>query len=542
MPGISRVTNQRKLLEIQRKCQDMCERKRDSGFPGLQSVWMNFENLVLLKQTPHKVSWKADGTRYMMLIDGVNQVYFLDCDNCVFRVSNLRFPRRKFPEEHVFGTLVDGEMVIDRVDGKEILNYLIFDVVTFENQEIGKMSFDFRMVCIRKELVEPRRNNLVEKNSEPFGVKNKDFWDLSMSEKLLSDKFKKHVCDGLIYQPIQMPYSGGPNTNSVLKWNSIRTPITQKRLLDFIKNQPSKRLCSEDIIPLDSKRSVDVVSGEIALKQLTNNIKNSKVVKKKPNGTAFYRTYLEKCNLNLVVRPKIIRDKVRALKSKYAAAVAWKNRTGQGLKDAENIDEKGIKDHILKLCPHYDVLAEIYHKKANVHLPQGILDSGQEVIQVQLAEPSTSTNTIEVVETDSDEEDDNQQQHTHDEEEYENIPEKRKSDISFFADGNLKKKAAITGKNRNPIKELQEVIINAADRFSPSTNPCDTKRLDFEEKRLEWEIEKEKREFQLQQEKLNLEVKKLEFEREKLKHELDMQKIKQEHELELAKIKLATSN
>uniref|UniRef100_T1JP92 mRNA capping enzyme adenylation domain-containing protein n=1 Tax=Strigamia maritima TaxID=126957 RepID=T1JP92_STRMM len=48
-------------------------------------------------------------------IDGVNQVYYLDRDNCVFRVSN-QFPRRKFSEEHVFGTLVDGEMVIDRVD------------------------------------------------------------------------------------------------------------------------------------------------------------------------------------------------------------------------------------------------------------------------------------------------------------------------------------------------------------------------------------------------------------------------------------------
>uniref|UniRef100_T1IU30 Myb/SANT-like domain-containing protein n=1 Tax=Strigamia maritima TaxID=126957 RepID=T1IU30_STRMM len=167
----------------------------------------------------------------------------------------------------------------------------------------------------------------------------------------------------------------------------------------------------------------------------------------KPNGTAFYKTFLDRCGLNIVVRPKIIRDKVRALKSKYAAAVVWKNRTGQGLKDSGNIDEKGINDHILKLCPYYDILSEIYHEKANVHLPQGILDSGNGVIQ---AEPSTSTVTvevvevIEVVENGNDEEDDNLQ---HDEDEYEKTPQKQKSDISFFTDGNLKKKAAITGKN-----------------------------------------------------------------------------------------------
>lgn len=43
-----------------------------------------------------------------MLIDGENEVYFVDRDNCVFQVSNLRFPKRKKPKEHISDTLLDG--------------------------------------------------------------------------------------------------------------------------------------------------------------------------------------------------------------------------------------------------------------------------------------------------------------------------------------------------------------------------------------------------------------------------------------------------
>ncbi len=45
-----------------------------SGFPGAQPVSMDRENLRYLEEMPYKVSWKADGTRYMMLIDGKDQV------------------------------------------------------------------------------------------------------------------------------------------------------------------------------------------------------------------------------------------------------------------------------------------------------------------------------------------------------------------------------------------------------------------------------------------------------------------------------------
>ena len=82
---------------------------RQLGFPGSQPVSMDTTNMHNLSRMPYRVSWKADGTRYLMLILGVGEVYMVDRDNAVFRVSNLRIPSRRDPhQEHVKDTLVDG--------------------------------------------------------------------------------------------------------------------------------------------------------------------------------------------------------------------------------------------------------------------------------------------------------------------------------------------------------------------------------------------------------------------------------------------------
>ena len=59
------------------------------GFPGAQPVSMTRANMGFLREKPYKVSWKADGTRYMMLLDGEDEVYFIDRDNCVYQVRYL---------------------------------------------------------------------------------------------------------------------------------------------------------------------------------------------------------------------------------------------------------------------------------------------------------------------------------------------------------------------------------------------------------------------------------------------------------------------
>lgn len=46
--------------------------------------------------------------RYMMLIDGKNEVHMIDRDNSIFHVANLEFPFRKDMNSHLTNTLLDG--------------------------------------------------------------------------------------------------------------------------------------------------------------------------------------------------------------------------------------------------------------------------------------------------------------------------------------------------------------------------------------------------------------------------------------------------
>ena len=84
-----------RAVQVQRACE-----WSKGGFPGSQPVSMDRQNLALLAEKPYKVSWKADGTRYMMLIDGKDEVYFVDRDNCVYKGRNINTYR--FSEEFRF--------------------------------------------------------------------------------------------------------------------------------------------------------------------------------------------------------------------------------------------------------------------------------------------------------------------------------------------------------------------------------------------------------------------------------------------------------
>ncbi|ESO99998.1 hypothetical protein LOTGIDRAFT_213204 [Lottia gigantea] len=221
--GVNIVTSQPKLSQIQRKCQEMAGWKKN-GFPGSQPVSMDIQNLNFLRQKPYKVSWKADGTRYMTLIDGRGEVYMIDRDNAVFQVANLDFPKRKDLSAHIRDTFVDGEMILDMVDGKSVPRYLIYDILRFEGQEVGKTDFDRRLLCIQKEIIGPRhakiQQGMLDKNIESFSVRSKPFWDVTISQKLLEGKFSKevsHEVDGLIFQPASDPYKAG-RCDDVLKW------------------------------------------------------------------------------------------------------------------------------------------------------------------------------------------------------------------------------------------------------------------------------------------------------------------------------------
>ncbi|KAI4899635.1 hypothetical protein NFI96_014635 [Prochilodus magdalenae] len=189
--GVTQVTTQPKLGQVQRKCQEFCEWEK-SGFPGAQPVSMDRRNIRLMEQNGYKVSWKADGTRYMMLIDGKNEVFMIDRDNSIFHIANLEFPYRKDMNTHLSNTLLDGEMIIDKVNGQPIPRYLIYDIIKISGQPVGQCDFSRRLLCIEKEIIFPRSEKIkmgqIDKTKEPFSVRNKPFFDLNAARKDISMK------------------------------------------------------------------------------------------------------------------------------------------------------------------------------------------------------------------------------------------------------------------------------------------------------------------------------------------------------------------
>ena len=223
IPNVDNVTDIKVIQDIQSIVTSMCGWK-DRRFPGSQPVTMNVENVQKLTTKNYKVTWKADGQRYMMLIKGRNEIFMLDRDLAVYRVNNVIFPRRKIPDDHLTNTLLDGEMVIDRYPDSKRGRYLVYDIIKFDGQEVCKMNLDIRFTCIALEIIQPRTKHfekrLADYGKEPFCILQKKFWDISHARNLLDGDFTKkllHETDGLIFQPLDDIYHFG-QCREVLKW------------------------------------------------------------------------------------------------------------------------------------------------------------------------------------------------------------------------------------------------------------------------------------------------------------------------------------
>ncbi|KAK0410615.1 hypothetical protein QR680_005235 [Steinernema hermaphroditum] len=229
IPGVSYVSDPTMRSILQNKIKEMCGYGRD-GFPGSQPVSLERSpenNNTKLLEEGYMVSWKADGMRYLVLIHGEGEVFAFDRDNNVFQLP-ISFPHRK-EERHVSDTLCDCEMIIDNnklPDGtvETRPRLLIYDVISYEGQEVGKCDFERRLDCIQRELIGPRieamKAGKLRREDEPMSVRRKDFWDIGAVPKFFEPKFTStvgHEIDGLIFQPRKKPYLSG-RCDFVLKW------------------------------------------------------------------------------------------------------------------------------------------------------------------------------------------------------------------------------------------------------------------------------------------------------------------------------------
>ena len=216
-----------------------------SRFPGSQPVSLARDNMHELARREYHVTWKADGTRYMLLCmrDGA---YLVDRKFAVRRVV-VRFPAplKTHGVATHNATLLDGEMVVDDLpDGSQRRRFLVYDCVAAFGEKLIDKPFVERYGIITKSVVDPRGAFLAEAgksgsydfSKEPFSVRRKDFAPLAGTEKFVREFIPKltHECDGLIFQPSRARYENGTMPH-LLKWK-----FTHLNSVDFLLRLDSR--------------------------------------------------------------------------------------------------------------------------------------------------------------------------------------------------------------------------------------------------------------------------------------------------------------
>ncbi|XP_037699299.1 mRNA-capping enzyme isoform X4 [Choloepus didactylus] len=244
--GVTQVTTQPKLGEVQQKCHQFCGWE-GSGFPGAQPVSMDKQNIKLLEQKPYKVSWKADGTRYMMLIDGTNEVFMIDRDNSVFHVSNLEFPFRKDLRMHLSNTLLDG--LLEGSFAKEVsheMDGLIFqpigkykpgrcdDILKWKPPSLNSVDFRLKITRMGGEGLLPQNVGLlyVGGYERPFAQIKVTKELKQYDNKIIECKFENNSWV-FMRQRTDKSFPNAYNT-AMAVCNSISNPVTKEMLFEFI--------------------------------------------------------------------------------------------------------------------------------------------------------------------------------------------------------------------------------------------------------------------------------------------------------------------
>lgn len=204
-------------------------------FPGSQPVSMDRSNLDLLTKKRYWMSYKADGTRYMLLLTQ-HGVFVINREFEFQRVES-RFPLSFKHDEVTINpviphhmTLLDGEMVVDHDQERGIYTrkYLVYDLVFFEGT--NWMDLPWKRRFAKLEEIVKMRNTEISKiaNShwpfqyryqhEAFAVEVKLFRFLGQLDGIVKMiPMLKHECDGLIFQGYDDKYIVGTH-QELLKW------------------------------------------------------------------------------------------------------------------------------------------------------------------------------------------------------------------------------------------------------------------------------------------------------------------------------------
>ena len=84
-----------------------------------------------------------------MYIAKEKEVYFINMKNKIFQMHGLLFPSAENLSGHLDRTLVDGELVLDQMNGMEVQRFLIFDIISLNGKTVMGHDFNYRHQIIQ---------------------------------------------------------------------------------------------------------------------------------------------------------------------------------------------------------------------------------------------------------------------------------------------------------------------------------------------------------------------------------------------------------
>ncbi|XP_062556350.1 uncharacterized protein LOC134221173 [Armigeres subalbatus] len=241
-------------------------------------------------------------------------------------------------------------------------------------------------------------------------------------------------------------------------------------------------------------------------------VKHNPEAFEKPTAQYFYKKIAEKVPSIQALSWTLMKSKMRNLKTSYLKAESWRGQTGAGLLAEGN--ESSVSEYIHKICPHWQILEQIFGQRKSVN-PVVVIDTSssnyEECINEtdvvdQFEETNQEVTCIEevieeqVVEQDCDDVPDPTAQPS-------------TSGMNFMAFKNQLKK--------QPLKR------NKATSNSGSISLL----VDIQEKKLKFEETKWNKQMQLEEERLQLA-------KVQMENDIELKKIELQQQMEIRKLEL----
>lgn len=209
--------------------------------PTAQPVSLHREELPQLLEGGYRVSLKADGVRYLLLLttresDNEHMALMFDRALTPYEVS-VWGPAELFERESLF----DGELIRERgANGANApTGYLAFDVMLLAGERVATRSYDHRLEILGKALDVQDPKTLTDERAEALVVdqgkvvamhNDRPLWfgvkpamELSQARQLWEQRHCAGFSqDGLIFMPVSAPVCFGKHTG-MFKWKSQHT-------------------------------------------------------------------------------------------------------------------------------------------------------------------------------------------------------------------------------------------------------------------------------------------------------------------------------